>query len=145
MVKNRSLAYRSWEAMKARCNNPQNNRYRYYGAKGISYVSEWESFQNFLKDMGERPVGTSLERKDGTKGYCKQNCCWATIEVQNRNRALHYNSSSGVKGVSWQASVGKWFASAKLHGRSYALYSGHDLFAAVCARKSWENKTYTSF
>jgi hypothetical protein len=141
-IKERSLTYRSWEAMKARCDNPHNNRYAAYGAKGITYPPEWKLFSHFLADMGERPFGMSLERKDGTKSYSKENCCWADAETQNRNRGIPKNSSSGVKGVSWQKSTAKWYASSKLNGVSYNLYLGSDFFAAVAARKSWENKHY---
>ena len=140
----RTPTYRSWEAMKARCNLPSNNRYKYYGAKGITYPAAWESFTGFLADMGERPEGTTLDRIDTAKNYSKENCRWADIETQNRNRSVPHHSSSGVKGVSWQASTQRWFASSKLKGRSYALYNGLDFFEAVCARKSWENKTYFS-
>lgn len=140
----RSLAYRSWEAMKARCDNPNNNKYYAYGAQGISYIPKWKTFAGFLEDMGERPFGTSLERLDSAKGYCRENCKWVTIEEQNRNRRVPKNTSSGVKGVSWQKSTGRWFASSKLNGRSYGLYNGSDFFEAICARKSWENKAYFS-
>lgn len=57
-----------------------------YGAVGISYDPRWELFENFLADMGERPVGTTLDRKDGTKGYFKDNCRWATHQEQADNK-----------------------------------------------------------
>lgn len=140
--KERTLTYRSWEAMKARCDNPHNNRYQYYGAKGITYAPHWAQFQNFIADMGERPYGFSLERKDRSKGYSPENCCWADAETQNRNRGVPKNSSSGIKGVSWQQKSGTWYSSSKLQGRSFNLYTGRDFFEACCARKSWEAKHY---
>jgi hypothetical protein len=72
--------------MKSRCNNPSNTEYAAYGGSGISYCQEWEHFANFLEDMGERPTGTSIDRIDGTKGYSKDNCRWATDMEQVLNR-----------------------------------------------------------
>ncbi len=40
----------------------------------------------FLKDMGVCPPGYQLDRIDGTKGYSPDNCRWASLEIQNRNR-----------------------------------------------------------
>ena len=53
---------------------------------GVSYDPRWEVFENFLEDMGERPEGTTLDRIDGSKGYSKDNCRWATPKEQARNR-----------------------------------------------------------
>ncbi len=82
----RSTTYRSWSHMKERCNNPKNVSYKTYGARGISYCPEWEDFLCFLKDLGEKPEGMSLERDDVNKGYSKENCRWATPQVQAQNR-----------------------------------------------------------
>jgi hypothetical protein len=79
--------YHSWEAMKSRCYDPNNINYSRYGAIGIKIEDpRWFVFSNFLEDMKECPEGMSLERKDNTKGYCKDNCKWATPLEQARNR-----------------------------------------------------------
>ena len=78
--------YSSWKSMIQRCKNPNNPHKKFYQDKGIDCCVEWETFSLFLKDMGERPQGMSLERVDNNKGYYKDNCKWATQEEQVRNR-----------------------------------------------------------
>ena len=80
-----SPTYHSWASMIQRCTNPTRRCRKYYLDKGITVCPEWMSFDSFLRDMGERPLGTSLERRDGSKGYSKDNCCWADATTQNRN------------------------------------------------------------
>lgn len=85
--KTRTRVYSTYRAMKDRCYTPKARRYNNYGGKGIKVCAEWkESFENFYKDMGERPPGKSLDRVDGNKDYSKSNCRWADIFEQNRNK-----------------------------------------------------------
>lgn len=80
--------YRSWRAMKNRCLNPKCNGFENYGARGITICKDWiESFQRFKSDMGERPEGTQLDRRDVNGPYCKSNCKWSTrLENSNNKR-----------------------------------------------------------
>ncbi|MCK6159519.1 hypothetical protein KZX29_12155 [Moraxella osloensis] len=80
-----SPTYTSWASMKGRCQNKNNPKYHMYGAVGITVCEKWQTFEGFLKDMGERPDGTSIDRIDGSLGYFKENCRWATITEQQRN------------------------------------------------------------
>jgi hypothetical protein len=80
--------YSTWVSMKVRCLTPSNKDYPNYGAKGITVCQEWiDSFECFLKDMGNKPHGASLDRIDNTKGYYKGNCRWATRSEQQRNKS----------------------------------------------------------
>lgn len=78
-------AYKSWTVMRRRCFDKKFKDYPLYGGRGISIAEEWSDFSTFLKDMGERPEGMSLDRKDPNGNYCKDNCRWATRRVQGNN------------------------------------------------------------
>lgn len=81
--------YKSWKQMRQRCNNPNSDQWEWYGGKGISICPEWNSFEQFVADMGERPEGMTLDRKDGSGNYEPTNCRWATAKQQaETNRGL---------------------------------------------------------
>lgn len=82
----RSSEYTSWSAMKERCLNPKSKYFKNYGARGITVCDEWMKFGVFLSDMGSRPLGTTLERKDNNDSYRKDNCIWATWGEQSNNK-----------------------------------------------------------
>ena len=62
--------------MKARCINPTNASWEWYGKKGIKVCERWHDFEAFLTDMGERPPETTLHRIDVHKDYEPGNCEW---------------------------------------------------------------------
>lgn len=78
--------YRIWGAMKQRCLNPHAYAYERYGGAGISIEPEWMKFEPFYEDMKLKyKEGLTLDRIDGIKGYCKENCRWATRREQSSN------------------------------------------------------------
>lgn len=82
----RTKTYTAWTQMLSRCNDKDRKNYVNYGGRGITVCERWHTFANFLEDMGESPVGLSLDRKDNSRGYCKENCRWATRVEQNNNK-----------------------------------------------------------
>lgn len=92
-----TLAYRAWWAMKSRCNNPKNRRYKDYGGRNIKICERWKVFENFHKDMGDKPSVKSLDRIDNNKGYEPSNCKWSTsIEQLNNTRRNSYITYKGI-------------------------------------------------
>lgn len=82
-----SREYCIWENMIARCKQPKSTSYVKYGAIGIGVCNNWLHFSNFINDMGKAPSSThTLDRINNHKGYCKENCRWATRKEQLENR-----------------------------------------------------------
>lgn len=71
--------------MRDRCRNPKAKSWHLYGALGVTVCERWNSFTNFLEDMGERPPGTSIDRINPAGNYEPGNCRWADRKTQNNN------------------------------------------------------------
>lgn len=83
--------YESWSQMKKRCYNKKHEAYNRYGGRGITVCDRWKnSFENFFADMGVRPDGMSLDRINNNKGYYPENCKWATMLEQSRNKCNNH-------------------------------------------------------
>jgi hypothetical protein len=85
----RSPEYIIWAALKQRCINPKDKKFKSYGAKGISVCKRWrDSFHAFIADMGDRPSKEhSIDRFPNNDGnYEPGNCRWATRKEQARNK-----------------------------------------------------------
>lgn len=78
--------YAIWVAMRDRCANVHNKQYKNYGGRGITVCERWMQFENFFSDMGHRPDGLSLDRKENNLGYSPENCRWATAREQSLNK-----------------------------------------------------------
>lgn len=124
--------YYTWCGMKARCTNPKNSHYATYGGKGITFCDKWNTFAGFLEDMGEKPVGKSLDRIDSNGNYCKENCRWATATEQARNksnnRVIEFNGESKT--------LAEWASMLGLNQSSLSeRLARHDVETALTMRK----------
>jgi hypothetical protein len=80
--------YRSWISMRQRCLNPNATKYKDYGKMGILVCERWHLFNNFLQDMGERPINTTLDRKNPYGNYEPNNCKWSSPKEQANNKKI---------------------------------------------------------
>ncbi len=114
--------YQIWASMKDRCNNPNSQVYFKYGARGIKVCDRWlQGFENFYKDMGDKPTPQhSIDRKDNDGDYTTKNCRWATKTEQSINR----NTKPGISGYRGVLKNGKkWSPHIALHCKTYTFGS----------------------
>jgi hypothetical protein len=122
--------------MKQRCYDKSSPSYPNYGGRGIRVSKRWyHSFEEFLKDMGERPEGMTLDRIDNDKGYSKKNCRWASLTEQHNNR----RDSIFVTREGETRTLTEWareleFSPVTLFGRYSRGLRGDALFAPVTPR-----------
>jgi hypothetical protein len=129
----RTPTHYSWQSMLGRCTYGRHPAFARYGGRGITVCPEWYSFENFYRDMGERPIGRTLDRLDNEKGYSKENCRWATPFEQQVNRRgksaqvlrglAHKPKSDPIK----ECPCGALFRSIPKHARVSAdpVFAGH--------------------
>ena len=113
-----SSTYSTWVSMIQRCNNPKDRGYYKYGARGTKVCDRWLDFRNFLADMGKRPAGKTIDRKNNLGHYFPNNCRWATLREQAQNartnRIIEFNGEKKCL-TEWARTLG--IAPSTLHAR----------------------------
>lgn len=133
-----SPTHSNWSNMKNRCLNPKSQDYGTYGAVGITVCEKWLTFEGFLEDMGERPPGCSIDRIDGTRGYSKENCRWATpTEQANNKRTNKHVEYGGVRFTKAQLARHLGISYSALDSR---LALGQPIDAPVRYSKEWHEQ-----
>lgn len=132
--------YYAWVNMKQRCLNPNHPEYFRYGGRGIAVCERWlHNFDNFIEDMGFKSSDNlSLERKNNSLGYYKENCKWELKSIQSFNQRVSVDNNSGITGVYKEKQTDKWKAYIRFKGAQITLGRFSDFFEACCHRKSAE-------
>lgn len=134
--------YKTWNMMKQRCLNPENDNYHKYGGAGVTVCDKWLTFLGFYDDMGVRPKGRTLNRVGSSKDYSKETCEWATLGVQSFDQVIDKRNKLGIKEVRFRKDRSKWEARITVDKVKHLLYYGDNFFEACCQRKSAELKYY---
>lgn len=129
--------YRIWNSMVNRGRGTANRKY--YAERGITVCERWQSFENFLHDMGEAPDGLSIERINNDAGYSPDNCCWASCMEQANNR----RSNRLIEHDGRRMTQAEWARQAGISRQAlrYRLASGWGMEHALSIRPHHGNKT----
>lgn len=106
------------------------------GYESTKVAPRWKHFVNFLADMGVRPKGKTLDRKNGSLDYTPDNCRWATPTEQNYNRFKRGKlNQTDVAWIRWLLTEGNCpgHKVAKMYGVSANTIS------AIHTRKTWND------
>ena len=84
--------YRVWSNMKTRCTNQKSDKYKWYGARGISLDPAWYKFETFMKWAFSNGYTDDMEldRIDNNGNYTASNCRWVSHKDQCRNRSSNH-------------------------------------------------------
>lgn len=106
-VSKTSKSYITWQGMMGRCYNKNHADYKNYGARNIIVCKSWHTFENFYKDMGDRPEKMTLDRIDNNGNYELSNCKWSNANEQAQNRNFVKLNAEKVARIKWLLEVNK--------------------------------------
>ena len=88
LYKEHKELFNIWQTMKSRCENPNREKYKDYGGRGIKVCEEWHDAEVFCKWALANGYngGLQIDRIDNDGNYEPSNCRWVTPKENSRNR-----------------------------------------------------------
>lgn len=131
--------YNAWVSMRQRCTNQNHAEYFRYGAVGITFSKEFDSFIGFFEHLGAKPrPDYSLDRIDSRKGYSPDNCRWVSKAMQSFNQKVSADCKTKISGVFFREKFNTYRCFITVEGKQINLGSTRDFFEACCKRKAAE-------
>lgn len=128
-----SLTYSSWDSMIQRCTNPKSTNYERWGGRGIKVCEDWVKFENFYRDMGDRPsIKHQIDRINNNGNYEPGNCRWVTNKINTRNSSRTKMNAEKVNEI---RSLIKQGYGIRAIGRMYNI--GHSVISNIKNKKVW--------
>lgn len=137
----RKGSYHTWRGMMRRCYKEKDKDFKNYGGRGIKVCDRWHNYADFAEDMGEPTGAQTLDRIDNNGDYTPENCRWAEIVAQSRNKRISRKNTSGAKGVSevkLKYGAPKWIAHISVNYKKYYSKVCNTLDEAAMERKRLE-------
>ena len=129
-----SREYHTWRGILDRCYLPTMPSYHRYGGRGIRVCRRWHTFENFLKDMGRKPAGLSIDRIDNNKSYSFGNCRWADRRMQAINRKQHKLTRAKVRQIKALLETARW---GDKQGIARKFSVSPQLISDILAKRAW--------
>lgn len=116
-LKNHKL-YSVWEGLKKRCYGENQPRYKDYGGRGISVCDKWrynpKAFIEWSLNNGWK-IGLCIDRENNNGDYTPDNCRFVTYTINNLNKRIQSNNTSGYTGVFFRKRENKFNCNIKLN------------------------------
>ena len=129
-------SYNTWRAMMRRCYNAKDKDFPKYGGRGVTVHHPWHTYTIFAADMGEPTGNQTLDRIDPYGNYTPENCRWASLSTQARNKRQQ-PSKSGHRGI-YALDNSKWMAAISVKRKKLYGKCRDTIEAAIADRKELE-------
>lgn len=146
-MKKKHPLYHLFMNAKYRCTKPTHTDYYLYGGRGIEF--RFNSFEEFLNEVGTRPDGYTLDRIDNNGHYEVGNVRWASAQQQRRNQRPKFNKF-GITGLTEIKPTGKYISTRYVvritdkFGKRMELYKGINFELAQSIALAYTNKMKVS-
>lgn len=114
--------YTRWLSMTQRCNNPNSNNFKNYGARGITIdidLKEFIAYKNYVEQLPNYdPINNTLDRIRNNESYSKGNLRWTSYSVQAANQRFSGKGFNKFTGVNWSKTHNRWIARVTLKGKT---------------------------